>query len=215
MSKLSKFRETFSNDFTEYLLQVPLFIMTTIIYSLFFGSSDKKIIEIFIDVTIPNEKIIKLLWIYLIVSAALFIIATVILTILSAIWYYWVKERVKNSNIQKSIIQDEIPKGKKILSWVKENIKYGSPLFFKRAGSTCANVGSVGISIILILTFLWKFPHWSDLSEADKKFIEAITCTEIISYWGVVFAFFMMMIALKSFFSVYIEEWLKNRSKQA
>ena len=54
MSKLSKFRETFSNDFTEYLLQVPLFIMTTIIYSLFFGSSDKKIIEIFSDIAIIN-----------------------------------------------------------------------------------------------------------------------------------------------------------------
>lgn len=218
MSKLSKFRETFLNDFTEYLLQVPLFIMTAIMYSLFFRSSDKSIIETFVDVAISNNKLIKQLWMYLILTVLLFIITTVILTMLSVMWH-WVKERVKNrninimvGNIQRIITQDEIPKEtNKFLSLIEANIKYGSPLFFKRAGSTCANVGSVVISMIFIMTILWKFPHWFDLSEADKKAIEAITCAQIISYWGVMSLFFMIMIAVKSGFSVYIEEPIKNR----
>mgnify|MGYP003091226033 CR=1 FL=1 len=47
MSKSTKFRETFFNDLKEYLLQVFLFIITSIIYLLFFEPSDKKYFYIF------------------------------------------------------------------------------------------------------------------------------------------------------------------------
>ncbi len=206
MSK-SSFCETFWNDCKEYLLQVLLFTMTAIVYSLIYESSNKKAIEIFTDLVVPNNGFVSQLLIYLFVAVLLFIFTTIILTMLASI-LNWAKNLFKKNSMKNKKIKEQ----NKILSW--SEVKYSSPLFFKRAGSTCANVGSVGISVISILTFLWAFPHLFELSEADKKFIETIKYDEIIIYWVVMVLFFMMMIAWKSFSSVYIEAWIKNRSNR-
>lgn len=95
MSKSTKFRETFFNDLKEYLLQVFLFIITSIIYLLFFEPSDKNIFIFLNELWISLDKLSKQIFIYFFLVIFLFVITTVILTI-----WHWVKNQVKNRNVE-------------------------------------------------------------------------------------------------------------------
>lgn len=174
--------------------------MMSIIYLLFFESLNKNIFIFLNELLIYSNKLFIQMIIYFILVIFLFVITTVILTI-----WHWVKNQVKNRNVeimagnQKSTKKDE-----------ESNIKYGSPLFFKRFGSILASFASLGVSAFLILTILWKFPYCFDLSESEKIEIATITYIYIIYAWVIISLFFFMMVAIKSSLSVYIEEYIKN-----
>lgn len=96
-----------------------------------------------------------------------------------------------------------------IKKYIQDNIKFGSPLLFKRVGSAIANSGSIILLTALLITFMYYFPSYFNFNEEETKTLKNIG-KDLNVYCCIALIYFSISILWKSFSTVYIEESMKQ-----
>lgn len=240
-TKRKKFFKTLMNDFFEYILQTVLLGLTAVATSIL---SDTRFIDI-LGEQILNDTFSRTLCIYLSLSIILFLLFTVLVTaffIFLNRFNIFIRNKIKNLIIifnnlinkngnnpeqeyppqartnttnNKTTAGETSKKIGTIKKYIQDNIKFGSPLLFKRAGSTIANSGSVILLTALLITIMYYFPSYFNFNAEETRTLKGIG-KDLNGYCFFALIYFSISILCKSFSTVYIEESMKqSKSKTA
>lgn len=234
-TKRKNFFKTLMNDFFEYILQTVLLGLTAVATAILSGT---RFIDI-LGEQILNDTFSRTLCIYLSLSIMLFLLFTILATAFSIFinrFKIFIRNKIKNLIIifnnlinknGKNPEQEYPPQARTnttnnkttagetskkigtIKKYIQDNIKFGSPLLFKRVGSAIANSGSIILLAALLITFMYYFPSYFNFNEEETKTLKNIG-KDLNVYCCIALIYFSISILWKSFSTVYIEESMKQ-----
>lgn len=234
-TKRKKFFKTLMNDFFEYILQTVLLGLTAVATAILSGT---RFIDI-LGEQILNDTFSRTLCIYLSLSIMLFLLFTILATAFSIFlnrFNIFIRNKINNLIIifnnlinkngknpeqeyplqartnttnNKTTAGETSKKIGTIKKYIQDNIKFGSPLLFKRVGSAIANSGSIILLATLLITFMYYFPSYFNFNEEETKTLKDIG-KDLNEYCCIALIYFSISILWKSFSTVYIEESMKQ-----